>query len=188
MVRLYRGQAEAGSGPGVPDWVKESPKFKATQNATGRWWTQDPSIAQWYVKDAGETGHLTYIDVPAEVAESARVRNNPEAVKFSIDPDSELFLPEQYAGKGKKAETPAAAPADSGVDANVDAIRKQFQALDAHAKADFDAVLDKGAPFTTEELFAVAKKLGVKPEGKTRADAAAAVARALWVEFKRSTK
>lgn len=107
MVRLYRGQAAKGSGAGVPDWVKDEPKFKATQQATGRWWTEDPSIAQWYVNEAGESGHLTYLDVPAEVANASRLSKHPEAARFSADPENEVFLPEEYAGKGAKVGTPA---------------------------------------------------------------------------------
>jgi len=100
MVRLYRGEAVPGSGPGVPDWVKDSDKFKESQGAAGRWFTTDLDDAKHYAEEAG-TGRLQYVDVPSEVAEKYRALNDPDALKYSPKARAgevdEHFLPREVA-------------------------------------------------------------------------------------------
>ena len=102
MVRIYRGElsSDAPRKP-LPEWIRDSAKYKDSKAAEGRWATEKPEIAQWYVNDAGEHGRLTYQDVPQAVVEASRVKNDPVARRYSADPDNELFLPPTYAGQGK---------------------------------------------------------------------------------------
>src|SRR5207245_9373005 len=43
MTTLYRVQGPRVPDKSLPDWVKQDPKYKATVEATGRWFTDDPS-------------------------------------------------------------------------------------------------------------------------------------------------
>lgn len=99
MVRVYRGESSAASS--APDWVEQGVQDSGGKAAQGRWWTTDPKIAEWYAKDAGASGRVVYQDVPADVVNSSRVAELPREVrKFSLDPENELFLPEEFVGKG----------------------------------------------------------------------------------------
>lgn len=101
FMRLFRGESHAA--PKGPSWVKEHlnlPEHAAQKNAAGRWFTHDPEIASWYVKDAGTSGKLMYVDVPVEVAEAARVtKQAADVAKYSLDPVNEFFLPAEFAAK-----------------------------------------------------------------------------------------
>ena len=111
MVRVFRG--ESTERLDIPDWVKEGIEANGSMDAEGRWWTTNPEIADWYVKDAGDHGRMVYQDVPEEVVQSSKVSALPEVIqKFSLDPESELFLPKEFKGKG--APVPATASGSSG--------------------------------------------------------------------------
>ena len=123
MVRVYRGE---GTGEkALPAWVDEARKALDLKDVEGRWFTQAPAIAQWYVDDAG-TGRMTWVAVPQAVADAHRVSRigKPEVQRYSRDPENEFFLPKEWADKRKPIEgvattsapspAPAAAPAPSG--------------------------------------------------------------------------
>lgn len=119
-VRLYRGGAVPGSGAGVPEWVKSDPKFLKSKDAEGRWFTSDLAEAQKYAEEAG-TGRVTYVDVPAEVAEQFRAANNPEASKFVHHTkqgilNDEHFLPREISNTAKPLEqsSPSTPPSTAG--------------------------------------------------------------------------
>lgn len=96
-VTLYRGQSRPGSGPGVPEWVRQDPRFQAVQrDVSGRWFTDDPSIAEWYAREAGN-GEVVEVSVPRKVADQFQVRKQPDAARFSRDLDREYFLPRDIA-------------------------------------------------------------------------------------------
>lgn len=102
FVRLYRGEAVEGAGRiNIPDWLKENPEYIDIKEATGRWFAEDSRYAQWYanhVRNNELTPRISYVDVPKEVAEKARVSSQPEDVRrFSSDPENEFFLPSEYA-------------------------------------------------------------------------------------------
>jgi broad specificity phosphatase PhoE len=107
MVRLYRGETVPGTGRGLPEWVRQAEVSGGVQQASGRWFTDQPEIAKWYQQEAAADGgkaRLTYIDVPEDVAKQYNVANHPDAAKFSRDPDREFFLPPEYVGKGTVIE------------------------------------------------------------------------------------
>lgn len=96
MVRLYRGEGVKGGS--VPSWIQEARKESGAEAAGGRWFTDDPEIAQWYVEDAGPGGRLVAVDVPREVADRFRVSGlSRDIARFSRDPEREFFLPQDVA-------------------------------------------------------------------------------------------
>lgn len=92
-VTLYRGQVKPGGGKGLPQWVKSDPRYLEVQrDATGRWYTDDPEIAKWYAREAGN-GEVVTLQVTPEQAAQARVRGSL-AERYSRDPDREFFFAE----------------------------------------------------------------------------------------------
>jgi len=89
-TRLYRGEY-AGEPKPLPEWLKQAQDERGITNARGRWFTDKPEIAKWYVHEAGDHGHMVYIDVTTHFAERSRVAGSGVA-KFSRDPDNEFFL------------------------------------------------------------------------------------------------
>jgi hypothetical protein len=130
MVRVYRGEDSPGTGAPAPDWVTQSDAYKASQQASGRSWVTDPELAKWYVNDAGEGGRMVYQDVPASVAEKSRVQDNPEARRYSRDPENELFLPAEYAGKGKPVPSGGGQPGGQSPNPARDAFNRAKKAAD----------------------------------------------------------
>lgn len=101
MKRLYRGESTLPTRQPA-EWITQSQNYQETMQASGRWWTDDPAIAQWYVSDAGPTSRMLYIDVPENVAQAAHLPNQPADVqRFSRDTTKEYFLPEAYRGQGQ---------------------------------------------------------------------------------------
>lgn len=100
MTRLYRG--ETTQGPGVhPAWITESADYQASQQAAGRWWTDDPEVAAWYQNEAAPHGRVVYQDVPSAVADAAKLaQQTPDIQRYSLDRDREYFLPAEYKGRG----------------------------------------------------------------------------------------
>lgn len=98
MVRLYRVGATAGSG-NYPEWIKGSP----TEQAMGRWFTPSRELADWYAKpgQGGPQAPRYFVDVPQDVAAQNIAANNPEAAKFSHDPQNEVFLPREWVAKAQ---------------------------------------------------------------------------------------
>ena len=118
-VRLWRVgplPGEAQRDPTIPDWVQGSPEFQGTLDASGRWFTSDPAIADWYMREH-PSGAKSYIDVPADEAESYRVANLPPehpARSWSANPTNEFFLPREVA---QSAQRPTEEPAPIGTPA-----------------------------------------------------------------------
>lgn len=101
FTRIFRGESVAKQE--VPDWVRQGLERTGAADAQGRWWTSDRDIAEWYAKDAGPSGRVVYQDVPHAVVDASRVANAPEAIKrFSLDPNNELFIPQEFVGKGQE--------------------------------------------------------------------------------------
>jgi hypothetical protein len=88
-VRLYRGEGLPEHAPG---------------ETSGRWFTDDPRVAQSYQQGAGENGKVYYIDVPADVAKQANAVNHPTAINWSTDPKVEYLLPKEYKGLGTEID------------------------------------------------------------------------------------
>ena len=107
-VRLYRAEERAGNGKGVPDWVKQDPAYQRSQQAQGRWFTDDLKEAEWYIDNEYPNGKIVVVKVPKEVADRYRVsqlkkiggktvEGNPFA--FSQRPEKEYFLPRNIANQ-----------------------------------------------------------------------------------------
>jgi hypothetical protein len=117
-VRLYRVEAtpEQIAGAEISPWVKESPEFKQAMEAGGRWFTDDPAEADWYLKNEYPEGRVVAVDVPVDEAEKFRVSNIPEKEggknveenprAFSRRPEKEFFLPREMAGQAKPPHYP----------------------------------------------------------------------------------
>jgi len=122
-VRLYRVEAtpEQIANAKISPWAKESPEFKQAMEAGGRWFTDDPAEADWYLKNEYPEGRVVAVDVPVDEAEKFRVSNIPEKEggknveenprAFSRRPEKEFFLPREMAGQAKPTTLPTAAPA-----------------------------------------------------------------------------
>ena len=107
-IRLYRGEEKEGSGEGVPDWVKQDLAYQKSEQARGRWFTDDLKEAEWYIKNEYPNGKIVVVDVPKEIADRYRVsqlrkvggktvEENPFA--FSLRPEKEYFLPKHIANQ-----------------------------------------------------------------------------------------
>ena len=98
-VRMFRGEATTVAA--LPEWIEQGLAASGAKDAQGRWFTPSMAIAMWYVRDAGATGALRYVDVPRAVYQASRVTDNAEAKQFSRDPENENFLPREYADKAQ---------------------------------------------------------------------------------------
>jgi hypothetical protein len=97
MTRLYRGEAAPGGVNTLPDWVKQARNEKGITDAQGRWFTDKLENAKWYQKEAGETGRISYVDVPTKDLEQYRVSNMKDVSRFSKDPTTEFFVSPEIA-------------------------------------------------------------------------------------------
>lgn len=106
VVRIYRAETTGNESKGVPDWIKETSQYKATKDASRRWFTDDPAEADWYLKNMDGT-HIVYADVPRSKIDSMRVSNLPEghpAKKYSRRPEKELFVSREIADSASPIE------------------------------------------------------------------------------------
>lgn len=108
-VTLYRVEKVPGSTPRtpIPDWLKDSPEYQAAQEASGRWFTNNPESLQWYrnfLEANGEKSQVREIRLSAKEAALYHVSNFPEALKFSRRPEEEFLLPRDIATRAKKVE------------------------------------------------------------------------------------
>lgn len=130
QVTLYRGQAKAGTGKGLPEWVRTDPHFQSIQqDAAGRWYTDNPEDAQWYADNAGD-GEVVTLQVPREVAERYRAGNDPTAQSFSRR-EGEYFLPRDVIAGG-----PPPAPTDTTLP-GMEGVRSESRALPEVADVPF---------------------------------------------------
>jgi hypothetical protein len=96
-VRLYRGEGPKENSPFWHDQSMEENK--------GRWFTDDPAIAESYAKDIGRSGYVTQVDVPKDVYEASRVTSNaPGQITGATPaaPEGEFLLPREWASKASK--------------------------------------------------------------------------------------
>jgi hypothetical protein len=118
-VKLYRAEPKP-SGKSVMDdpVLSTHPDIQRMVQAAGRWWTDDPEEAKWYVENEYPDGRLRTIEVSAEEVEKYRVSNlKPEDLKelgitphkFSRRPEKEFFLPRNLIPE-EKAKQPTAVP------------------------------------------------------------------------------
>lgn len=63
--------------------------------AWGRYFTDALSVAAWYAAECGRP--IVRTDVPAACARAWQVDGNPEALRFSLDPEREFFVPAEVA-------------------------------------------------------------------------------------------
>ncbi|HTY44249.1 MAG TPA: hypothetical protein VMC80_03325, partial [Patescibacteria group bacterium] len=72
-IRLYRAEEKSSTEKNAPDWVKENPDYQRSEQARGRWFTDDLTEAEWYLKHEYPSGKIVVVDVPKEIAERYRV-------------------------------------------------------------------------------------------------------------------
>ena len=104
MTTLYRAEAPSIANPKVSEWMRDTPEYKATVDATGRWFTDDLAEAKWYLDDVQKGGSLYKVRVPSKEAESMRVSKLPEghpAKDFSRRQDKEFYVPKEVANSKK---------------------------------------------------------------------------------------
>ena len=97
-TRLYRGETATGEIKQISDWLSSQPEVKATREATGRWFTNNLSDAEWYALEG--LGKISYVDVPNKVADLYRVDNLGSGVSDFTSTGKELtefFLPRSIA-------------------------------------------------------------------------------------------
>lgn len=106
-VTLYRWQANPGKG--VPEWMQSSPEYQKSKAAEGGWYTEKPENLDFYKQD-GPDGRVVTIQVTPEEAAKYKVTNNPEAAKFSRDPNTEYYIPSQALSQIKPIESVSPEP------------------------------------------------------------------------------
>jgi len=100
MTTLYRAEAPSIANPKVSEWMRSTPEYKATVDATGRWFTDDLAEAKWYLDDVQKGGSLYKVKIPSKEAEQMRISKLPEghpAKEFSRRQDKEFFVPREIA-------------------------------------------------------------------------------------------
>ena len=114
-TRLYR--VDGGETPTeISEWVKDSPQFKQTQKATGRWFAGTLDEAEWYLKEY-PNGTIKYIDVPSGSVKplsetTGLTADGLDPKKFSRRPDVEYFVTREQADLAK--DLPSKLPGSSG--------------------------------------------------------------------------
>lgn len=112
-MRLYRAEDKSGSQDSVPDWVKQSEDYQRSQQASGRWFTDDLSEAEWYIEHEYPSGKIVCVDVPDETANNYRVSKLEKAggksaaenpFVYSLRPEKEFFLPREIANQKRDYE------------------------------------------------------------------------------------
>jgi hypothetical protein len=103
MARLYRAHNTAPKAE-LPSWVQSHMQSNGADDASGRWFTDDPKTLGFYLEDQGPTGKPFYIDVPKAEYEQYRVKNyvpdpngKVDPRKFSADHQTEFFVPPAWA-------------------------------------------------------------------------------------------
>lgn len=103
FTRLYRVETPGSAHEIDPMWADASEGMKA---ARGRWFTDDPKSAQFYIRENDRGDQIHYIDVPASEADKYKVSNIPSKgniytpenpAAFSRNPTREFFLPKDLA-------------------------------------------------------------------------------------------
>lgn len=114
QITLYRVETSTGE-KNAPDWVKGHSIYENASQASGRWFTDDPEEARYYLQD-NPGAKISTITLPKVEAERYRVSNtggkpggkntpeNPNA--FSRRPDKEFFLPKELADKRTPGKLP----------------------------------------------------------------------------------
>ena len=105
MVTIYRAQEKRGEKR-RPEWLEQNPDVQASDEATGKWWTDQREEAQWYLDKGMVEGNIIEARVPRSVVEASRVSNLPEshpARRFSRRPERELFLEQPPRSQGEEA-------------------------------------------------------------------------------------
>jgi len=106
-IRLYRAEYSPKQST-LPSWITQAQDYQGTAQASGRWFTDDPEEAMWYLHNQypDGDGRIMFVDVPRMEAERYRVSNtaaktdfnaadNPQ--RYSRRPDKEFFLPPEIA-------------------------------------------------------------------------------------------
>lgn len=131
-IPLYRWQSEKGAG--VPDWVKDNPKYQESQKASGGWYTNNLDNIEFYKQDAEGNGKLITKYVTPQEFEASKVSNHPDALKFSADPKTEHFFsnskPPDLPASFKADEVPSELPANHISVYGPDGVADQLDRLD----------------------------------------------------------
>jgi hypothetical protein len=114
-TRLYR--VDGGETPAeISEWVKDSPEFKQTQAATGRWFAGTLDEAKWYLNEY-PNGTIKYIDVPSNSVKplsetTGLTADGLDPKKFSRRPDVEYFVTREQADLARDlpSEPPVSVP------------------------------------------------------------------------------
>ena len=99
LITLYRGQRAQPVISTLPDWVRsagmQEPGYQPT---AGRWFTDSPKVAQWYVDDAGG-GRIVQVAVPESVAQASRLSRMKQIIPElrTAAPNEEFLLPPIWA-------------------------------------------------------------------------------------------
>lgn len=109
-TRLYRIEPTKGDAP-IPTWMESQPEYQAAKQAGGRWFTDDPEEARWYLENEHPGGRIVTLDVPTADVEQYRVSkikptgtDNPMA--HSRRPEKEFFLPKEIASRASTGTLP----------------------------------------------------------------------------------
>lgn len=108
LVTVYRAEVKPEFRKDAPDYVKQAQSDNGIKDASGRWFVEDPSLLDFYVKDIGaDKAHIVSTQVKRSELEQHRVSKTTETIagkspkSFSKDPDNEFFLPRHIASRAK---------------------------------------------------------------------------------------
>jgi hypothetical protein len=130
MITLYRAESNPKDRIEPAEWIKTQPSYQRTQEASGRWFTDDLEEAQWYIDNEYPGGRIVSVQIPRSDVEKYRVSKialkegnknaseNPAA--FSRRPEKEFFLPKEISLKATEykpqsfvAAEPTTTPAEA---------------------------------------------------------------------------
>lgn len=104
LVQLYRSgplPSEAAAGyKKLPEWLRQGTAETGQVQASGRWFVDDPKALQWYIAENG-ADKVYRMTLPQRLASKFSVGSNPEALRYSLDPAIEYFLPTNLANTAR---------------------------------------------------------------------------------------
>ena len=101
-TRLYRAENEKGVDNPAPDWVKENPQVKESQEASGRWFYKTLEEAKYHSEKFG--GNITYVDVPTSEVEKYNARENKFAGGYGKQ-GNEYFVSKEISKQRKELQS-----------------------------------------------------------------------------------
>src|SRR5688572_18109527 len=106
-IALYRAEPVAPQADSRPEWIMIEQMENGHLAAEGRWFAQNLAQVAWYVNDIGgmDKARIATVDIPSTDLERYRVINQPEARRFSKDPENEFFIPAELAQQRRTVES-----------------------------------------------------------------------------------